>query len=271
MGRARQTVRSLGAALIEPSYRPAGHFYSPVPSADDVDRALKIDGGEWAGVDIGEADQVALARELLSTMRSFAGDRWRPNGMFGRADASTYRAVLEHVRPSSIVEVGSGFSTAVVLDYHDVHGPVDLTCVEPYPERLREVVRDGDPVTLIQSPVQDVDPGLLADTDLLFIDSTHVGKAGSDVTYLLFKVLPRARPGTWVHVHDVFWPHGYPAKWLQQRRGWNESYLLRAFLMYNDTWQVRLFGSWLSEHLPEFSAVLPQHARPGSVWIERVN
>ena len=42
--------------------------------------------------------------------------------------------------------------------------------------------------------------------DILFIDSTHVSKTGSDVNRLLFEVLPSLAAGVYVHFHDVQYP-----------------------------------------------------------------
>ena len=53
------------------------------------------------------------------------------------------------------------------------------------------------------------------------------------MTWLILRVLPLLAPGVLVHIHDVFWPHGYPAAWLRQHRDWNESYFLLAFLSGN--------------------------------------
>ena len=50
----------------------------------------------------------------------------------------------------------------------------------------------------------------LGDGDILLIDSSEVSKAGSDVNYLFFEVLPRLRPGVVVHIHDIFLPDEYP-------------------------------------------------------------
>ena len=45
--------------------------------------------------------------------------------------------------------------------------------------------------------------------DVVFIDSTHVVRAGSDVTRDVFEVLPRLSPGVAVHFHDMFYPFEY--------------------------------------------------------------
>jgi predicted O-methyltransferase YrrM len=153
--------------------------------------------------------------------------------MFEPPDAAVYRAVIGRYRPRRIIEAGSGFSTAVALAEAAALGlDTEVTCVEPHPERLESLLRPGDQVTLIRRPVQDVPVAAvtaLAAGDILFIDSSHAAKAGPDVTWLTLQVLPLLAPGVVVHVHDVFWPHGYPAAWLRERRDWNESYFLLAF------------------------------------------
>jgi hypothetical protein len=256
-------MRALKSAVITPPWQPDGHYYSPVPSADDTARALS-QAPSWRDVDLEEDNQRRLAAELLPVARRFAGQRWCDNPMFGFHDASVYFAVLDRLRPRRVVEVGSGYSTAVALDF----GVPDVVSVEPYPDRLLEVIRRGDPVTLIRKPVQDVEVSTLTSGDLLFIDSTHVSKAGSDVNWLLFDVLPEVEPGTWVHFHDIFWPRGYPDAWLRERRAWNEAYLVRAFLAHNRAWRVRLFANWLWKNVPEFRQ--EYSGEPGSLWLERV-
>jgi hypothetical protein len=44
---------------------------------------------------------------------------------------------------------------------------------------------------------RDIEPEMFASifNDILFIDSTHVSKVGSDVNYLVFEVLPELQSG----------------------------------------------------------------------------
>lgn len=116
------------------------------------------------------------------------------------------------------------------------------------------------PLSLDEEP----DPG-----DLLFIDSSHVAKAGSDVCWLLLHVLPRLKPGAVVHLHDIFWPFEYPAAWLREHRDWTEDYLLNAFLPGNTSWEILWFSSWIWRC---HSEVVPEHLRaadPGSIWLRK--
>ena len=112
----------------------------------------------------------------------------------------------------------------------------------------------------------------LAAGDILFIDSSHVSKAGSDVNFLFFDVLPRLAEGVLVHVHDILWPFEYPERWLRQRRGWNESFLLRAFLAYNSVFTIELFNAWLWANDPDaVRELLPAAVGqlPGGVWLRK--
>jgi hypothetical protein len=125
---------------------------------------------------------------------------------------------------------------------------------------------------LLRQPVQEVPLDLFTELgagDILFIDSSHVAKAGSDVCWLLLHVLPRLRPGVVVHLHDVFWPFEYPAAWLGEHRDWTEDYLLHAFLSGNVGWEILWFSSWLWRCHPE---VVPAHLLaddPGSIWLRK--
>lgn len=272
-----RTARAVPASILRPPYVAPGHFYSPLTSTSDIGRALS-----WPGdlaVDISEDAQLALAHSILPIVASpLPGPRYAsPNDLYGPADAAVYRAMLHHFEPSRIVEVGSGYSTAVALDESDaVNGlsQFDITCIEPYPRRLLRLLKSDDRtrIHIIRQPVQELDLATYArlkSGDLLFIDSTHVVKSGSDVVWLLLRVLPRLAPGVIVHIHDVFWPFEYPAPWLNERRDWTEIYMLHAFLAGNRDWEILLFSSWIWHCHPE---LVPGHLateEPSSIWLRR--
>jgi hypothetical protein len=186
--------------------------------------------------------------------------------------------MLRLLEPTRVVEVGSGFSSAVMLDTRERFldpGPW-LTLVEPHPERLDELLRPGDheQVTIIPESVQQVPFEVfttLGAGDVLFIDSTHVVRIGSDVNYLIFEVLPRLRAGVHVHFHDIFWPFEYPRSWVEQGIYWSEAYLVRALLMGSARrYQVRVFNTWLDAfHGERMARLLPlTRANPGaSLWL----
>ena len=124
----------------------------------------------------------------------------------------------------------------------------EITFIEPYPELLQTLTGPEEQrVTLVPKPVQEVDTSVfeqLEAGDILFIDSTHVSKIDSDVNHHLFRILPSLKSGAYIHFHDIFYPFEYPSDWiLGENRSWNENYILRAFLMRNDRYEVVFFNS----------------------------
>lgn len=275
--RVARTARSVSAVVRYPPFVAPGHFYSPLTT--DTDRRRALTWTEDPGVDLNADRQRDLAVELGSVLAEpLPGPRYVPaNTMFCPADAAVYRALLGRLRPGRVLEVGSGFSTAVALDEADRNpllADLKITCVEPYPDRLLGLLqeRDRDRLRLIRQPVQeatlDTFTGLRAG-DILFIDSTHVVKAGSDVIWLFLHVLPRLAAGVTVHVHDVFWPFEYPQDWLRQGRDWTEAYLLHAFLAGHTGWEITFFSSWFWHRHPDLVPPALAGQQPGSIWLRK--
>ncbi len=283
-------VRAVGTSVRRPPFVPDGHFYSPIPSPHDVERAIQRPmPASIPGVDLREDAQRGLWDDLVAVLPELPGPddaTWRyrsGNGMFGGPDATLYAGMLREFAPRRIVEVGSGYTTALALDIADRYGlDIEFTCIEPYPERLHSLLRPGDAsrLTLVERPVQDVPNAIfdeLGPGDLLFIDSTHVSKAGSDVNRLFLEVVPSLGLGVDLHVHDIFWPFEYPADWLRDGRALGELYLLQAFLAFNSRWQIQLFGSWLWHNYPSARARLEasqatlagHRGQPGSIWLRQ--
>lgn len=130
---------------------------------------------------------------------------------------------------------------------------------------------------LIQAPLQTVPLerfALLEQGDVLFVDSTHVAKTGSDVNYLFFEIFPRLNKGVMVHIHDIFYPFDYPAEWIEvEGRSWNEAFVLRAFLQFNDAFEIVFFNHFASLAFhEEMSRILPDFMRNsgGSIWLRKV-
>ncbi len=166
--------------------------------------------------------------------------------------------MLRRYQPRRYVEIGCGWSSALVLDLLDADPELDpgVVFVEPYPDRLRALMRPGDldRARLVDRRAQDLDLALFTELeagDVLVVDSTHVSKIGSDVNRLIFEVFPRLAPGVVVHVHDIPYPFEYSRDWVFEGRAWNEAYLLRALLTENSRWQVLLWPSQLWEQHPD--------------------
>jgi hypothetical protein len=186
--------------------------------------------------------------------------------------------MIRHYKPKRIIEVGSGFSSAVMLDTNECFfgNEINLTFIDPYMDRLNMLLREPNRVTttLVATDVQEVPLSLfeaLETNDILFIDSTHVAKTGSDVNYILFDILPRLNSGVIIHFHDVFYPFEYPEGWVLMGRNWNEDYALRAFLMYNDAFEIKLFSHYLHEHYPDAFKAMPLCYKNwgGNLWLAK--
>jgi predicted O-methyltransferase YrrM len=188
--------------------------------------------------------------------------------------------MLRLFRPRRVVEVGSGFSSALMLDVDDLYleQQTSLTFIEPYPDRLDSLLTAEDKarVRIIRQPIQNTSMDVFSDLasgDFLFIDSSHISKVGSDVNFLIFEVLPQLPVGTFVHFHDIFWPFEYPAEWIGQGTAWNESYLLHAFLMFNSNFEIVLWvpfcaRSWselIKERMPNYMI-----DTGAAIWIRRI-
>jgi hypothetical protein len=267
-----------------------GHFGSPIPALNEVrarDEEIFRLPSTLVGIDLDGPRQLELVGQFAPYYadqpfadRPKEGLRYYfDNDVFSYGDALMLHCVLRHHRPNRLVEVGSGFSSAVILDTNDLFldGALSCTFIDPFPQRLRALLREQDSVRhrVLVEPIQKVPIELfdnLGDGDVLFIDSSHVSKVGSDVNWLFFEVLPRLHPGVLVHVHDIFYPFEYPRAWVYQGRAWNEDYLMRAFLTFNTSFRIRLFNSYLAQfHHDDVAAVMPLWARRpgGSLWLRR--
>ena len=256
---------------VEPSHGakaffPLGHYYSPIVNPDDDVRQYMLSQAQRVGVSpygidmmVDRMKQFFMQNGLFMATANFSSDQndhqryYFNNGGYPLGDAVTLRAMINHLKPNRIIEVGSGFSTACMLDTLDeISLRARITCIEPDPERLRNLLRPNDDVEIIESPVQKVDLkqfSELGSGDILFIDSTHVMKTGSDVHFELFEILPRLREGVIVHFHDILYPFEYPTEWVFERNfSWNEAYAIRSFLMYNETFRPYFSSSLMVQY-----------------------
>ena len=187
--------------------------------------------------------------------------------------------MMRRVKPKRIVEVGSGYSSCCMLDTNDAffNGDIDIRFVEPYPQLLKSLVRPSDLETreIIEKRVQDVDIEVftsLQENDILFVDSTHVSRVGSDVNHMFFEILPHINEGVYVHFHDIHYPFEYPEHWVYQGRWWTETYLLRAFLEFNSDFEIVYTNTFMQRfHREFFEERMPLCLKNqgASIWLRR--
>jgi len=284
VSRLRKTLREAGAF-------PPGHFYSPIPNQRELVRqveSIRLKKSEVRDIRFNDQEQFQALKAFSAfyndlpfpVHRTDACRYYYDQTAFPYPDAIFLYSFLRHTKPSAIIEVGSGFSSAVILDTVDRFFPTfpDITFIEPYPKRLNELLRDVDrkKIRIFEEPVQNVQIDVfrsLKPGDLLFIDSSHVLKCGSDLQFLLFEVLPELPVGIYVHFHDVFATFEYPTEWLIDGWYWNEAYFLRAFLTNNNAWEIYFFNNYVLTKFEKFlEEKMPLCLKNlgGSLYLKRV-
>jgi hypothetical protein len=270
---------------------PPGHYYSPIPSLDEIRRdESKIFGSipsNIMGIDLHAEEQIKLLNEFLAYYKEmpFHSEKveemryYFENPAYSYSDAILLHCMIRFLEPKRVIEVGSGFSSCMMLDTNDLFfdDSIMMTFIEPYPDILMSLIKDSDKskIKLIPSRLQDVDIGIfetLQANDILFIDSTHVSKINSDVNFIFFDILPRLNSGVHVHFHDIFYPFEYPKDWIYQGIAWNEMYLLRAFLQYNSAFRVVLMNSFMEHfYINFFQQNMPLCLKNtgGNIWIRK--
>jgi len=279
--------------LNENSCHPPGHFYSPIINVQDVKKRAneiwaKVDKKSIQGVNLNVEGQLNLLADFaeyyadlpFEDMKSEKLRYYYDNPYYGYTDAIVLYSMMRKFKPKRIVEVGSGFSSAVMLDTNEMffNNAIQLTFIEPFPDRLNSLLRKGDrdSVKVVESIVQTVDLEIfkrLEVGDFLFIDSSHVSKTDSDLNHLMFEVLPILKPGVIIHFHDVFYPFEYPKNWVFSGRNWNEDYILHTFMMYNSSFSILLFADYLHRHHQDAFAEMPLLFKNtgACMWIKKEN
>jgi len=251
---------------------PPGHFFSPIVDTGELKKigwpfASTVEGRKTAqipGILIDSKAMSYLWQHLLPLIKTCPFSEkdnnsayYLDNNAFVYADGLVLHAFLRHFKPKNIIEVGSGFSSACMLETSRkfLNDNIFFTFIEPYPTLLHERMKlcRTEHAAVIPRKIQSVELTLfnkLESGDILFIDSTHVVKTGSDVMYELFEVLPSLRPGVIIHFHDIFWPFEYPEEWIfEENRSWNELYAIRAFLTNNFEYEILFWGNYWAKNI----------------------
>lgn len=229
------------------------HYYSPVP---DI-RWLQSHREQWSAPATFDHIDWNLDHQLEWASEAMAGHYHEVQGLgvydtvvraaagpgYGPIESQVLHCVLRRYRPRRVVEIGAGMSTLCIahagrLNEGEGDGFPLITCVEPFP---RAALLARTDIRLIPSAVQAVEISLfdqLEAGDLLFIDSSHAVKVGSDLQRIYLEIIPRLAPGVMIHIHDIYFPYLYPRDALRTYFGWQESTLLLALLTDNPKLRV---------------------------------
>lgn len=254
------------------------HFYSPVPdtrvlcSSDLWTRQRDLFGIDW-NLDF----QIELLTKLFpffwqEFVEELQNGRIRQSGFnldndsFTGIDPAVLYAFVRHYKPQQILEIGSGNSSRIITAALTENGSGELISVDPYPSDLLISDLSGLPHRIIQARAEELPLSFfnrLDFGDVLFIDSTHTVRTGGDVNFIFLEVLPHLKPGVLVHVHDITLPYEYPRELLLDRHiFWSEQYLLHAFILFNETFEILMANTFLERRYPD----LLKRCFPGALW-----
>ncbi|MDO8241160.1 MAG: class I SAM-dependent methyltransferase [Candidatus Moranbacteria bacterium] len=272
------------------------HFYQPIPDIKELEKRKAWDKvSALSGIKFDDnvflnnlkelakwADECRWSEDPTSDPREF----YLNNRCFSYGCASALHSMIRENKPRRIIEIGSGNSSkiireAVKLNEKDGFKCENYTIVDPY----SLVDLDGYPncTTVLKQPVELLNPEFflgLKENDILFIDSSHVCKAGSDVNFEILEVLPILNKGVIIHFHDIDLPREYCKALFTTptfRMFWTESYLLQAFLSCNKDFEIILPNAHISRNYSDLHKELFFHGKnvafwgSNGFWIKKIN
>jgi len=270
-------------------FAPPGHFYSPIPSIEDVNN---INCGKLPefipGIELNSDKQLKLLDEFykyyielpFTDNKSSKLRYFYLNPSYSYSDAIILHCMIRHLKPKMLIEVGSGYSSCVTLDTNEIFFDNKIRCkfIDPYPDLLKSLIKpeDNAKIEIIGKKLQEVPLEVFKELkaqDILFIDSTHVSKLNSDVNYLIHEIFPILNSGVYIHIHDVVYPFEYPKEWFLEGRAWNEQYILRAFLVFNQKFEIVFFNTYVEylfkdKIINKFPLLFKNTG--GSIWIKKI-
>jgi hypothetical protein len=271
--------RRLGLATVL-GLKPRG-FFLPHRHADAVAAARQ----PYPAVEAEFARRRAAFESVLDridnlsdALRAIAPDgpapapRWNQD-WFPRLDAAAAYALVRARRPNTIIEVGSGHSTRFLARAIADDEPTPrLVAIDPAPRAALQGLAVEWRRELVQATPLAVFEALRAG-DVLFVDSSHVLMPGTDVDYLLNRVLPVLPAGVLVHLHDIFLPDDYPQAWAW--RGYNEQLAVPALILgggYEPLFASRYAVTRMPDRVARSVVArlpLPDGAFESSLWLEK--
>lgn len=243
------------------------HFYSQIPNISELNdeeywrKPLTMVGVR--GINDLES-QAAFIEEVcgndrneqLNNLHARAVRLNGEDGGYGEVESDFLFYFICRHKPPKIVQIGCGVSTALIrmAAAHVGYDP-EVVCAEPYPTKFITELHNKGEIVLHREKAQKVNLEILTNLergDMLFIDSTHTVKPGSEVNRIIFEVLPRLKSDVWVHFHDIYYPYDYQRRLLTETLFfWSESSLLHAFLIDNSKFTVVLCQSMMHYNKPE--------------------
>jgi hypothetical protein len=268
-----------------------GYHGSTLPSLKEIwqnrENIFKKHVSDFDGIDLNEDKQLSLLKAFSEYYIDFKPKKTESSGqlyyyqndMFGFNDGFILYCFLRHFQPNQVIEVGSGYSSGLMLDVCEELLPqTKLTFIDPYSTTISRILNKSPKQhsTLLKTEVQKVSLEkfrVLNSNDILFIDTSHVVKIGSDLSSLFFSIIPALNIGVIIHIHDIWYPWEYPEDMVQDGRAYNEVYFVRTFLQYNRAFEILFFGSYLeTKYKNIIDKKMPGYFKNAgkSLWIRKI-
>ncbi len=135
-------------------YVPPGHYYSPIPAIDQIKTKENEIWGkipeDIPGIDLNINGQIELFNKFKKYYKELPFEQHKKkdlryffeNPSYSYSDAIFLYCMIRHTKPKKIIEVGSGFSSCVILDTNELFLDQKASCtfIEPYPELLLSLI-----------------------------------------------------------------------------------------------------------------------------------
>jgi hypothetical protein len=268
-------------------------IYSPVPDLAQLPPDLWDRRDPLAGVELDVDAALALVEtELAPFVAEFDFPHRGPqppgafflfNDNFEAVDSELLYGLVRSRKPRRVVELGSGYTSLLIgaaCRRNAAEGfPTVHVAYDPFPRPHVLGRPTPEPTVVVPTSAADVPLEVFASleaNDVLFVDTTHTVKVGSEVNHVVLDVLPLLREGVLVHFHDIFTPWPYPRAWLEHEHWyWAEQYLLQGFLAFNAGFEILLPAQAMARDRPErLAAAIPSFdphrgVGPASMWLVR--
>lgn len=186
---------------------------------------------------------------------------WNNGGWLPSLDAAMIYTLIARHRPAAYFEVGSGNSTKFARRAIADHGlATQIVSIDPHPRAEVDALCDE----VIREPVESIDINALAARvrpgDVVFVDNSHRGFQGSDVTVCLMELMPALPAGTFVGVHDICLPYDYDPCFIDYF--YNEQYFLGMYLLGGALTDRVVMPTYFLSRDPPLNAALLQAIAP---------
>lgn len=240
------------------------HYYSPIANLRDL-RKNKIwqKKSKLIGMKINLNKQIKNLKKIAIYKSDYETSDLHRQAIknnaglgFGEIEAQALEGFIKYYRPDKIIEIGSGVSTYIMIN----SGAKNITCIEPHPSKF---ILQNKKIKLIKEKLQNCNFKVfnqLKKGDLIFIDSSHALKLGGELTEIYLEIIPRLKPGVFIHIHDIAFPYQYLPNADRAMFQWLETQFLQALLVNNSKIEILFCLSHLHyEKSIELKKIFPKY------------